>query len=258
MERYKEYKLIGSGTYAKVYKALDLQNDTIVALKIIQINQKEGMPSTALREISILRSISHPNIIEILNIVHKEDILCIVFEFMDYDLLGYIEKNRNSRYLMYQLVSGIHYLHTHYIVHRDLKPHNILVNKNGILKIADFGLARTINIMDFSYSSEVVTLWYRAPELLMGCSDYKYEIDIWSLGCILFEMVAQKPLLPGNSKENQLKLCREINLKKISQQLMDFYNAPKFITFIISGCLEFTPSKRMKIEDVLEIFNEGK
>lgn len=258
MNRYKQGILIGSGTYAKVYKAIDLRTDKAVALKIVQINQKEGMPSTALREISIVKSVSHQNIIEILNVVHREDILCIVFEYMDYDLMVYIDQFGNIDSLIGQLIDGILYLHMHSIVHRDLKPHNILVDKNGRLKIADFGLARTINVMDFSYSSEVVTLWYRAPELLMGYTDYKYEIDIWSLGCILFEMITKKPLLAGNSKESQLSLCKGMNLHHLEDQLSNVYKVPRYLIKIIVGCLEFVACKRLTIESISDIFNHKK
>lgn len=257
MNRYRQGKLIGSGTYAKVYKALDMETQQTVAIKKIQINEKEGMPSTALREISILKNISHVNIIELLQVVHREDVLCIVFEYMDFELMKYIELHGNLEYLIGQLIAGIRYLHTHNIIHRDLKPHNILVSKSGILKIADFGLARAINMMDFSYSCEVVTLWYRAPELLMGSTGYKYEIDIWSLGCIIYEMVTRKPLLPGNSKQTQLDLCKGFNVRHTEIQLLNVYKTPEYLVLITCRCLDPFPRSRITIEEIAQIFKQN-
>lgn len=253
MDRYTQGKLIGSGTYAKVYEAFDNETKRIVAMKKIVINEKEGMPSTALREISILRNSSHKNIIELLQVVHREDMLVIVFEYMEFELMRYIETHGSVMCLITQLVSGLRYLHSHCIIHRDLKPHNILVDKRGVLKIADFGLARSVNAMDFSYSSEVVTLWYRAPELLMGCTDYKYEIDIWSLGCIVYEMISRKALLPGDSKSTQLQLCKNLSIRHLETELAGVYHTPKFLIAIICRCLDHTPKKRITANQIAEI-----
>lgn len=257
MNRYVQGRLIGSGTYAKVYEAIDTETGAIVALKKITLNEKEGMPSTALREISILKSISHENIIELLQVIHREDFLILVFEYMDFDLLSYIDLHGNVMFLINQLISGVHHLHIRNIVHRDLKPHNILVNSKGILKIADFGLARSLNAMDMAYSSEVVTLWYRAPELLMGSTNYGYEIDIWSLGCILYEMICKKPLLPGENKNMQLDLCKQLNLRCVETELSGLYGIPTFITTIICKCLNPIPSKRITADEIV-VYLESK
>lgn len=257
MSRYAQGRLIGSGTYAKVYEAYDTETKKVVAMKKIELNEKEGMPSTALREISILKSISHRNIIELFQIIHKEDILILIFEFVEFDLLKYIEIHGNTLSLIQQLIVGIQYLHSRNIIHRDLKPSNILITKDGVLKIADFGLARTISPMDFSYSSEVVTLWYRAPELLMGSLNYLYEIDIWSLGCIIYEIVTLKPLLPGENKQSQLALCRCLNYKKIVTELTISYNIPPFIADIVCRCLESIPKKRITITEIVHLMEHN-
>lgn len=251
MGQYVEECVIGSGTYAKVYKAVDVETGNVVALKKVALNEKEGMPSTALREISILRNISHQNIIPILQVVHKEDMLTIVFEYMEYDLMAYIDKHGNIMFLINQLVSGVHHLHTRGIVHRDLKPHNILVSGSGVLKIADFGLARSLSATDFAYSSEVVTLWYRAPELLMGRTNYGCEIDIWSLGCIFYEMICKKPLLPGENNATQLSLCNALSLHRLESELVSRFRIPKFLTTILCRCLHASPAKRITIDEIV-------
>lgn len=253
MPRYTQGRLLGSGTYAKVYEAYDLESKKIVAMKKIELNEREGMPSTALREISILKSTNHKNIIELLEVIHKDDILVLIFEYVEFELIKYIELYGNVLYLTNQLVNGLKYLHSRNIIHRDLKPTNILVSRDGTLKIADFGLARVISPMDLSYSSEVVTLWYRAPELLLGSLNYLYEIDIWSLGCIIYEMVTLKPLLPGENKASQLVLCKEINYQGIVNELIKKYNSPPFLATIVCKCLVFDSKARITIDEIIEI-----
>ncbi|KAI5168735.1 negative regulator of the PHO system [Pancytospora epiphaga] len=251
MERYIEGSLIGSGTYAKVYKAVDMETGKNVALKRIELNGREGMPSTALREISILRNLSHKNIIPILQIIHCENRLTIVFEYMNYDLMAYIEKHGNVMFLINQLVSGIHHLHMNSIVHRDLKPQNILVNSSGILKIADFGLARMLSATDAGYSSEVVTLWYRAPELLMGSTNYGCEIDIWSFGCIVYDMIVRKPLLPGENNSSQLILCNQLSLRRLENDLVTVWRVPKFLARLVCKCLHPLPANRITADEIV-------
>jgi len=257
MPKYIQGRLLGSGTYAKVYEGVETETNTTVALKKITINGQEGMPSTALREISILKSLSHPNIIKILDVVHKEASLTIVFEYVEYDLLRYIEKHNNVGYLINQLVSGIHHLHTRNIVHRDLKPHNILVSSSGVLKIADFGLARKMKSGDYGYSSEVVTLWYRAPELIAGYTKYGCEIDIWSLGCILYEIVTKKPLLPGENKPMQLSMCNKMSVGMVMSELKMVYKVPEIFVYLICRCLEKSPMKRMTADEIVKYLEKA-
>lgn len=253
MERYIEGRVLGAGTYAKVYEAIDSQSGAVVALKKILLDEREGMAASALREISLIKSISHENIIKILQIIHHENCLTIVFEYMEYDLLGYIEKYGNISLLINQLISAVHHLHTRNIMHRDLKPQNILVNSNGILKIADFGLARHIAPDDAEYSPEVITLWYRAPELLRGSTKYGCEVDIWSLGCIMYEMICRKPLVAGDSKETQLMLCNQLNLRTMKQELLNVRGIPNFLVQVIARCLRVRPSKRITADEIVEI-----
>lgn len=252
MSKYLEGELIGAGTYAKVYKGIDSETGGMVALKRIALVEKEGMPSTALREISILRGLKHENIISILQVIHTEELLTIVFEYMEYDLMKYISSHKNVLFLINQLISGIHHIHSHNIVHRDLKPHNILVDSEGVLKIADFGLARSLGATDFPYSSEVVTLWYRAPELLMGATGYGCEIDIWSLGCIMYEMICKKPLVAGENNLMQLTLCKQLDMHKLKGELSKDYGIPWFLVDVLVRCLSMSPKKRITADEIVE------
>ncbi|KAK5078646.1 Cyclin-dependent kinase catalytic subunit [Lithohypha guttulata] len=232
MENYQKIEKIGEGTYGVVYKARDLQNGgRIVALKKIRLEaEDEGVPSTAIREISLLKEMNDPNIVRLLNIVHADGHkLYLVFEFLDLDLKKYMEalpvaeggrgkalptgsedmqrlglgKDMVKKF-MAQLVEGIRYCHSHRILHRDLKPQNLLIDREGNLKLADFGLARAFGVPLRTYTHEVVTLWYRAPEILLGGRQYSTGVDMWSVGAIFAEMCTRKPLFPGDSEIDEI------------------------------------------------------
>jgi len=172
--------------------------------------EDEGVPSTAIREISLLKELAHPNIVSLCNVVHEENKLYLVFEYLDQDLKKYMELcGKNMHYMLIksylqQLIKGIAHCHAHRVLHRDLKPQNLLIDKKGVLKLADFGLARAFGVPVRTYTHEVVTLWYRAPEILLGGKQYSTPVDIWSIGCIFAEMVNRAPLFPGDSEIDQL------------------------------------------------------
>jgi len=171
-------------------------------------SEDEGIPSTAIREIALLKELQHPNIVRLVNVLHNDKKLTLVFEFMDQDLKrlldtcgpGGLEEFYVKSYL-YQLLNGIAKCHQHKVLHRDLKPQNLLM-KDGVLKLADFGLARAFGIPVKNFTHEVVTLWYRAPDILMGSKSYSTSVDIWSVGCIFAELVNRKPLFPGLNEED--------------------------------------------------------
>jgi len=213
LKNFKDIKQIGEGTYGIVYRAIDKRCNTAYALKRIKLNQdQEGVPSTCIREISILKDLSHANIVKLHDVVLRQgQEIFLVFEYVDMDLSGLLKKYQNrklptelTRSFMRQLISALNYCHSLRVIHRDLKPSNILVGVNGIVKLADFGLARAVSVPSRCYTHEVVTLWYRPPELLLGSKFYSSALDIWSLGCIFAEMSRGCPLFDGNSEIQQL------------------------------------------------------
>jgi serine/threonine protein kinase len=211
MEKYQKIEKLGEGTYGTVYKAKVRGQSQFVALKKIKVEaEDEGVPSTAIREISLLKELDHPTIVRLLEVIHSENKLYLVFEFLEQDLkkymdmqVGGIDKMLIKSY-MYQLLKGIEFCHTHRVLHRDLKPQNLLIDTHGHIKLADFGLARAFGIPVRAYTHEVVTLWYRAPEILLGSRQYACPVDIWSLGPIFAEMVTRRPLFPGDSEIDEL------------------------------------------------------
>lgn len=211
LAKYNVNGKLGEGTYGVVYKAQDKITQEIVALKKIRLDaEDEGVPSTAIREISLLKELSHPNIVKLKDVIHQSGKLYLVFEFLDKDLKQYMDAvaKKLGRMLvksyLQQLVRGIAFCHAHRVLHRDLKPQNLLIDRQGTLKLADFGLARAFGIPVRTYTHEVVTLWYRAPEILLGQKQYSTPVDVWSIGCIFAEMVSRTPLFPGDSEIDQL------------------------------------------------------
>lgn len=234
--QYQREDKIGEGTYGVVFKGRDKVTGKVLALKQIRLEQdEEGVPSTAIREISLLKDLRHQNVVALLDVVHEDGKLHLIFEYLDSDLKKHMDASpseysrpflikvrRVSRvqpcieysliYIhlffqkyLYQMLSGIAHCHSHRILHRDLKPQNLLIDRNSnTLKLADFGLARAFGIPVRQYTREVITLWYRAPEILLGSKQYSTPVDLWSIGCIFAEMAMQKPLFPGDSEIDEL------------------------------------------------------
>ncbi|PRQ45329.1 putative cyclin-dependent kinase CMGC-CDK-Pl family [Rosa chinensis] len=213
MDQYEKVEKIGEGTYGVVYKARDRVTNETIALKKIRLEQEdEGVPSTAIREISLLKEMQHGNIVRLQDVVHSEKRLYLVFEYLDLDLKKHMDSTpdfakdpRQIKLFLYQILRGIAYCHSHRVLHRDLKPQNLLIDRRtNALKLADFGLARAFGIPVRTFTHEVVTLWYRAPEILLGSRHYSTPVDVWSVGCIFAEMVNQRPLFPGDSEIDEL------------------------------------------------------
>lgn len=211
VERYTRMDVLGEGTYGVVYRAIDKTTGQVVALKKVRLDRtEEGIPQTALREVSILQEIHHVNVVNLLDVICADGKLYLIFEFVEQDLKKALDKRggpfngMSLKRLVYQLLDGLYFCHRHRIVHRDLKPANILLTSDGTLKIADFGLARAFQVPLHTYTHEVVTLWYRAPEILLGEKHYTPAVDMWSVGCIMAELSKGKVIFRGDSEIGQI------------------------------------------------------
>lgn len=236
---YAFRELLGQGTYGEVVRAANSLNESEqVAIKIMKLDvETEGIPATALREIAILKHFNHDNIVRLkyLNLADKKIYLCL--EYMQYDLKKFWDAKFgkdfqvNASYVqsvMYQIFKGVDYLHGKKVLHRDLKPQNILINSEGNVKVADFGLSRTYSIPIKPYTKEVLTLWYRAPELILGAEYYSTGIDMWSIGCIFGELLMKKPLFTGESEIGQLIKIFEILGNPTEDTLPGYKTFPYF------------------------------
>ncbi|KAI8534027.1 hypothetical protein RHMOL_Rhmol10G0056400 [Rhododendron molle] len=218
---FEKLDKVGQGTYSSVYRARDVETGRIVALKKVRFDtfQPESVRFMA-REITILRRLDHPNVMKLEGLITNR-LSCsiyLVFEYMEHDLSGLLScydikfSDAQIKCYMRQLLSGLEHCHARGVMHRDIKAANILVNNEGILKIADFGLANYISPRHRqTLTSRVVTLWYRPPELLLGSTNYGASVDLWSVGCVFAELFIGKPILKGRTEVEQLhkifKLC---------------------------------------------------
>uniref|UniRef100_A0A0N4ZT45 Cyclin-dependent kinase 7 n=1 Tax=Parastrongyloides trichosuri TaxID=131310 RepID=A0A0N4ZT45_PARTI len=212
--RYEKVKHLGEGQFANVYLAKDTINNDLVAIKKIKLGSvtevRDGVNRTALREIKLLQEIKHDNIICLRDVIgHKKNIQ-LVMDFMETDIEKVIQEKKiilmlpHIKNIVLQVLLGLEYLHSNWILHRDLKPNNLLINSNGRVKITDFGLARYYGSPNKQYTCQVITIWYRPPELFYGASNYSGSIDIWSVGCIIAELLLRTPIFPGKSDLDQL------------------------------------------------------
>ncbi|OQV15908.1 Cyclin-dependent kinase 1 [Hypsibius exemplaris] len=213
MENYSKIEKIGEGTYGVVYKGRDKTTGVIVALKKVRINDDQGIPATTLREVCALKEVQHNRIVRLIESLMEINKLYLVFEYIDFDMRRYMDTIKEGECVprnliqsfMYQIFEGINFCHGRRIIHRDLKPQNVLVSKDGAIKIADFGLARAFSVPMRAVTHEIVTLWYRSPEVLLGTSESSYGlgVDIWSIGCILAELWTLNPIFEGDSEIDQ-------------------------------------------------------
>ena len=227
-----------------VYRARDKQTGEVVALKKVRMDkERDGMPVTALREVRILQSSRHKNIVNLLRVVNgkKPNAIFLVFEYCEHDLARLLETMRvpfteaESKCLCLQLLQAVEYLHRRWVFHRDLKLSNLLLNNRGELKLCDFGLARFYQPgNDGSYTPKVVTLWYRAPELLFGCARYTAAVDNWAVGCILAELLKHEPLFPGKQEQQTLDMMYKLLGTPNEKIWPGFDKLPKFGSYRMS------------------------
>ncbi|KAM0856974.1 hypothetical protein ACQ4PT_048774 [Festuca glaucescens] len=297
---FEKLEQIGEGTYGQVFMAKDTETKEIVALKKIRMdNEREGFPITAIREIKILKKLHHQNVIHLKEIVTSpgperdeqgkqvdgnkyKGSIYMVFEYMDHDLTGLADKPGmrftipQIKCYMKQLLTGLHYCHVNQVLHRDIKGSNLLIDNEGNLKLADFGLARSFSSdHNGNLTNRVITLWYRPPELLLGSTKYGPAVDMWSVGCIFAELLNGKPILPGKNEPDQLTKIFELcgtpdeiiwpgatkmpwynNLKPprpVKRHVKDaFKHFDHYALELLERMLTLDPSKRVSAKEALD------
>ncbi|KAL0213190.1 hypothetical protein RCL1_006816 [Eukaryota sp. TZLM3-RCL] len=291
ISEYEIIKPIGSGTYGIVLLAKDKTYNELVALKQVRIDDKtvfrDGMPITALREIKFLMSFNHSNIVKLLDISIGNSLtdIYLVLEFIDHDLAKLMDRFRNNPFFLPEiktifrdLLLAVEALHSRNILHRDIKMSNLLYSRNGQIKLCDFGLSRQLSLPSNTLTPNVVTLWYRAPELLLGSEDYTTAIDIFACGAVFAELLLHRPLFPANTEAElaaffsdnlgvpdescseilQLMKSSEVKIlppkesrstKKLYSKVSTFSKNCKDLLF---SMLQYEPSKRPSAADLLQ------
>jgi len=280
---------VGKGAYGIVWKAIDKKTKEVVALKkIFDAFQNPTDAQRTFREIMFLQELGdHDNIITLLNVMRAENNsdIYLIFEYMETDLHAVIRANIleeiHKQYIIYQILKSLKYMHSGNVLHRDLKPSNILLNSDCLVKVADFGLARSIKQLETTEETTVLTdyvatRWYRAPEILLGSTKYTKGVDIWSVGCIMAELLLGKPMFPGTSTMNQLDKVIEITGRPSTEDIEGIQspfastilesipqNPPRSLSEIfpkisedardlLTHLLAFNPAKRITAEEALE------
>jgi len=276
---------LGEGTYGVVVKAMHKQSGVYVALKKIKMEgTKEGIAATTIREVSLLRACDHDHIVPLISPIFHNNVIYIVFPFYDWDLYKWYEKNGpltvwHAQTLVRQLIAGVDYCHGRRVFHRDLKPQNLLLSGDGLrLYIADFGLGREHSLPIKELTHEVVTLYYRCPEIMLGAKEYGGGVDMWSIGCIFVEMFTTEPLFRACCEiyllfyifqflgtPNEHSWANVTHLPHYSKawpvwkkrdfsDLRDFlqnHELDPFIEDLANQCLEMDPSARISSKEVL-------
>jgi serine/threonine protein kinase len=281
---------MGSGAYGVVVSARDTKTNQLVAIKKIEkAFEHSTFAKRTLRELKILRLIQHENVMPVKTIQLPRSLqdlgeIYVISELMETDLSSIICSpqpllDEHCQFFLYQILRGLKYLHSAGVLHRDLKPRNLLVNSNCDLKICDFGLAKAdlpdLKVRAANMTDYVATRWYRAPEVLLASKVYTKAMDIWSVGCILGELLLRKPILPGTDTQHQLdlifnligspsnediaaipnpKACEKLqHLPHSSTSTIDtkFASCNPEAVDLLKSMLQFTPSKRISAEDAL-------
>ena len=235
---YEIQQRVGKGAYGIVWKAMSVETGEIVALKkIFDAFQNATDAQRTFREIMFLQALGdHENIVKLLDVMKAENNrdIYLVFEYMETDLHAVIRagilEEVHKQYIVYQLLKALKYLHSGGVIHRDLKPSNLLLNSDCLVKVADFGLARSID-RDNVLTDYVATRWYRAPEILLGSQQYTAGVDMWSVGCILGELLGGKPMFPGSSTMNQLDRILELTGQP-SEEDLESIQSPFALTML--------------------------
>ncbi|XP_068615661.1 serine/threonine-protein kinase MAK-like [Brachionichthys hirsutus] len=221
MNRYTTLKQLGDGTYGSVLMGRSKESGELVAIKRMKRKFYSWEECMDLREVKSLKKLNHANVVKLKEVIRENDHLYFVFEYMKENLYQLMKDRENKmfseneiRNIMFQVLSGLVFVHKHGFFHRDMKPENLLCMGPELIKIADFGLAREIRSKP-PYTDYVSTRWYRAPEVLLRSSTYSSPIDLWAVGCIMAELYTLRPLFPGNSEVDEIfKICQVLGTVK--------------------------------------------
>ncbi|KAL0224642.1 hypothetical protein RCL1_002554 [Eukaryota sp. TZLM3-RCL] len=287
LRKYEVLQQVGKGAYGYVWKVIDKKTGHLLALKkIFDAFQNDTDAQRTFREIMFLQELSHPNIVRLVNVLKAENDndIYLIFDYLETDLHTVIRSNIlepiHRQYIVFQILRALKYLHSGRLIHRDMKPSNVLLNADCSVKIADFGLARSLVATGTGrvpiLTDYVATRWYRSPEILLGSTSYSEGVDMWAVGCILGEILLGSTLFPGKSTMNQLTMIAELigspteedilsmksqyassmlrtlsTVRRIPMEVK-FPNAPADAIDLLKKLLVFNPSKRLSAADALK------
>uniref|UniRef100_A0A3B5PXP3 Cyclin-dependent kinase-like 1 n=1 Tax=Xiphophorus maculatus TaxID=8083 RepID=A0A3B5PXP3_XIPMA len=216
MEKYEKLAKIGEGSYGVVFKCRHRETGQIVAIKkFVESEEDPVIKKIAQRETRMLKQLKHVNLVNLLEVFRRKRRLHLVFEFCEQTVLNELDKHPQGvpeaqlKSIVWQTLQAVNFCHKHNCIHRDVKPENILLTKSGVIKLCDFGFARILTGPEDDYTDYVATRWYRAPELLVGDTQYGPPVDVWAVGCVFAELLSGNPLWPGKSDVDQLYLIRK-------------------------------------------------
>lgn len=241
IDEFAQSQHLYNGPTASVSRVTEISTGRTFALKELCFNRLNSLDRTVYREVALMQRLNHDNVIKLHEVVSKKEVnsLCLLLDYCPHTLLDYInsysetEEIPTSRIkcVMQQMFKGLSYLHRNYIAHRDIKPENILITADGTIKLADFGSARRVTYQNPPSTPTVTTLYYRAPELLLNHPWHDCNADVWSAGCVVFELLLKKPLLRGVSEIQQLNMIIDLIGSPNENNWPEFYKCmvPKTI-----------------------------
>ncbi|XP_055751160.1 cyclin-dependent kinase-like 1 isoform X2 [Salvelinus fontinalis] len=284
MEKYEKLAKIGEGSYGVVFKCRHRESGQIVAIKkFVESEDDPVIRKIALREIRMLKQLKHVNLVNLLEVFRRKRRLHLVFEFCEQTVLNELDRHPRGvpevqlKSILWQTLQAVNFCHKHNCIHRDVKPENILLTKTGVIKLCDFGFARILTGPGDDYTDYVATRWYRAPELLVGDTQYGAPVDLWALGCVFAELLHGNPLWPGRSDVDQLYLIRRTlgDLIPRHQQVFRsnvffsgvsipepdtteplekrFHGVSSHALTVMKSCLVMDPLLRLSCEELLEL-----
>ncbi|KAK7506825.1 hypothetical protein BaRGS_00001676 [Batillaria attramentaria] len=283
MEKYEKIGKIGEGSYGVVFKCRNKDTQQLVAIKkFVESEDDPLIKKIAMREIRMLKQLKHPNLVRLIEVFRRKKRLHLVFDYVDHTLLNELDRHPRGlpegmvKRIVYQTLLAVNFCHQYNTIHRDVKPENILITRQGQVKLCDFGFARILTGPGDEYTDYVATRWYRAPELLVGDTQYGPPVDVWAIGCVFAELLTGSPLWPGRSDVDQLYLIRKTLGDLIPRHMQIFSNnaffkgmsipepdrlepleekfpnaAPQAMSFM-QGCLKMDPAERLTCHQLLQ------